>query len=114
MEAKGPGQEDPKGPEQEAGTKKGFEEKLDEVADKLSNTMSDGVKRLESTFENIKDHPENTKGKVKNFFKTSTGGTVVLINGILRLFLSQGWLNIPLFPIIVIGIGIYLMYRNKN
>ena len=114
METKGPEDQEPKGPEQEAGAEKGFESKLDEMADKFSKTMSEGVKRLESAFENIKEHPEDTKGKVKNFFKTSTGGTVVLIIGILWLFLSQGWLNHPFYPIVVIGIGIYLMYRYKK
>lgn len=114
METKGPEDQGTKGPEQEAEAKKGFEEKLDEMADKFSRTMSDGVKQLESAFANIKDHPEDTKGKVKNFFKTSTGGTVILIIGILWLFLSQGWLSKPFFPIVVIGIGIYLMVRYKT
>jgi hypothetical protein len=114
METKGPQDQDPKGPEQEPKPKDGFDEKLDEVADKVSKTMSEGVKRLESAFESVKDNPEETKGKVKNFFKTSTGGTVILIIGILWLFLSQGWLTFPLFPVIVIGIGIYLMYRYKS
>ncbi len=114
METKGPEDQETKGPEQEAGAKKGFEDKLDEVADKFSKTMSDGVKQLESTFERIKDNPEDTKGRVTNLFKTFRGGTIILIVGILWLALSMGWLNIPLFPIIVIVIGIYLMYRNKN
>ena len=114
METKGPEDQEPKGPEQEAGAEKGFESKLDDMADKFSKTMSEGVKRLESAFENIKEHPEDTKGKVKNFFKTSTGGTVILIIGILWLFVSQGWLKHPFFPIAAIGIGIYLMIRYKK
>lgn len=114
METKGPEDQEQKGPEQEAGAKKGFEDKLDEMADKFSETMSEGVKQLEGAFANIKDHPEDTKGKVKNFFKTSTGGTVILIIGILWLFLSQGWLSNAFFPIVVIGIGIYLMVRYKT
>jgi len=113
QEPKGPEQE-AKGPEHDAGTKKGFDEKLDEIADKFSKSMSEGVKRLEGAFDNIKEHPEMTKGKMTNFFKTSTGGTVVLIIGILWLFHSLGWFSNAFFPIVVIGLGIYLMVRYKT
>jgi hypothetical protein len=104
-------------PEKEGGTspppKKGMEEKLDEVADKFSKTMSEGVKRMESAFQNIRDDAA-TRGKIKGFFTSSTGGAVLIVVGVLWFFYAVGLFNQPVFPIILIVIGVYLMLRYKS
>jgi hypothetical protein len=94
--------------------KKRLEDRLDDVVDKFSKTMSDGVKRLESVFEDIKERPEVSKGKIKGFFRSSTGGSVLVIIGVVWLFYAIGLLGNPIFPIILIVIGIYLMQRYKS
>jgi len=93
--------------------KKGIEEKMDEIADKFSKTMSEGVKRMETAFQNVKDDAE-TRKKVKGFFTSSTGGAVLIVVGVLWFFYAVGLFNKPLFPIILIVIGAYLMFRYKS
>jgi hypothetical protein len=104
-------------PEKEEATspppKKGMEEKMDEVADKFSKTMSEGVKRMEAAFQNIKDDAE-TRSKVKGFFASSTGGVVLIVFGIVWLLHTLGFFATPVLPIILIVIGIYLMLRYKT
>ncbi|UCH84810.1 MAG: hypothetical protein JSW50_03730 [Candidatus Latescibacterota bacterium] len=104
-------------PEKEESTspppKKGIEEKMDEVADKFSKTMSEGVKRMETAFQNVKDDAE-TRKKVKGFFTSSTGGAVLVVVGVLWFFYAVGLFNQPIFPIILIVIGAYLMFRYKS
>jgi len=104
-------------PEQEEHTspppKKGLEEKMDEVADKFSKTVSDGVKRMEAAFQNVKTDAE-TRGKVKGFFTSSTGGVVLIIFGIVWLLHTLGFFAQPVLPIILIVIGVYLMLRYKS
>jgi hypothetical protein len=104
-------------PETETGPpprqKKGLEDKLDEFADKFSKTMSDGVKRMESAFQNIKDDSA-TRGKIKGFFTSSHGGAVLVVIGVLWFFYAVGLFDNPVFPIILIVIGIYLMLRYKS
>ena len=96
------------------GAKKRLEEKIDDVADKFAKTMSDGVKRIESVLEDIKNRPDMPRGKIKGFFTSSTGGTVLLIVGIVWLLFTLGWFEWKGFPIILIAAGIYLMVRYKS
>lgn len=111
METEG---EETEGTGQKESAKKRFEDRLDDVVDKFSKTMSDGIKRLESVFEDIKERPEVSKGKIKGLFRSSTGGSVLVIIGVVWLFYALGLLGNPIFPIILIVVGIYLMQRYKS
>lgn len=94
--------------------KKDFEEKLDEVAEKVSKTVSEGVRRLEEAAENIKQRPEISQGRVKRFLASSMGGLVVTIIGVLWFFNAVGLFRSWVIGLIVTGIGIYMIYRFRS
>ena len=98
--------------------KKGVEERLDEFADRFSNAVGEGVKRLESAFEkgmkDIKDNPQFSKSKVRGFFTSSAGGSVLVVIGFVWLFYAIGLLDNPVFPALMIIVGFYLMHRYKS
>lgn len=104
----GYGSRDPSTP---PGEKKDFEEKLDEIADEVSKTVSEGVKRLEETVSSIKERPEISEGKVKSFFTSPMGGLVVLVIGLLWFFNAVGLFDNKVLPVILIAIGIYMMVK---
>jgi hypothetical protein len=99
-------------------SKHGIEDKLDGFADRFSHAMTDGVKRLEEAFDrgmkSLKDRPDITSGRVKGFFTSSTGGAVLVIVGFVWFFYAVGLLGQPIFPILMIILGIYLMYRYRS
>ena len=73
------------GEEQSSSGKKGVEDRLDEFADRFSNAVGEGVKRLENAFEkgmkDIKDNPQFSKSKVRGFFTSSAGGSILVVIG---------------------------------
>lgn len=101
-----------------AQSKRNVEDKLDDFANRFSKVMTDGVKRMEGAFdkgmEAIRDNPNLTSGKVKGFFTSSTGGAILVVIGFIWFFYAVGLLDMPIFPILVIVLGFYLMYRYKN
>jgi hypothetical protein len=113
-----PKEEAPKGEPSTGESKQSVEDKLDGFADRFSKAMTDGVKRMEDAFDrgmkSLKDHPDITSGRVKGFFRSSTGGSVLVIVGFVWFFYAVGLLDNALFPILVIILGIYLMYRYRS
>jgi hypothetical protein len=103
---------DPHTPPQ--GGKRDFEEKLEEVAERVSKTVSEGVKRLEEAAANIGQCPEFSEGRVKRFFTSSLGGLVVTIIGILWFFNAVGLFQNWVVALIVTGIGIYMIFRFRS
>jgi len=93
------------------GGKKDFEEKLDEIADEVSKTVSEGVKRLEETVSTIKGRPEISEGKIKAFFTSPMGGLVVLVIGVLWFFNAVGLFDNKVLPVILIAVGVYMMVK---
>lgn len=104
-------------PQGEQKTTKGFEEKLDGAADKFSKTISEGVKRIEDSFEqskkNIKDST-NISGKYKSFFNYPTGGFLLLVVGFVWLMYTVGFFNQKIFPIVLIIVGLYMMLKRRS
>jgi len=98
--------------------KRNVEEKLDDFADRFSKTLSEGAKRMEDAFEkgmkSLKDNPNIASGRVKGFFTSSQGGAILLVVGLIWFFYAVGLLGQPIFPIIMIVLGIYLMYRYRD
>ncbi len=103
-----------RGPETPPGARLHFEEKLDEIAEKVSQTVSDGVKRLEDAASRIKERPEFFESKTKNFFKSPMGGIVVTIIGVLWFFNAVGLFKNWVLALVVTGAGIYMIYRFKS
>jgi uncharacterized membrane protein len=96
------------------GGKKNFEEKLDEIADEVSKTVSEGVKRLEETVSSIKERPEISESKIRTFFTSPMGGLVVLIIGVLWFFNAVGLFDNKVLPVILIAVGIYMIFKFKS
>lgn len=98
--------------------KKSFEAKLDAFADKFSHALSDGVKRMESAFEKgreeIRDNPNFSKSRVRGFFTSSAGGSILVVIGFIWLFYAVGLLDKPVFPALLIILGFYIMHRYKS
>ncbi|MEE9269224.1 MAG: hypothetical protein V3V49_03095 [Candidatus Krumholzibacteria bacterium] len=97
---------------------KKVEDRLDDIANRFSKAMSEGVKRMEGAFDrglkSVRENPELSKARIKGFFRSSTGGGILLIVGFVWLFYAVGLLDKPVFPIIVILLGFYLLYRHRD
>ena len=99
---------------------KNVEDKLDDLATRFSKAMTDGVKRMEQAFERGMENVKSNQNigaqttRVKSFFKSSTGGAILIVIGFVWFFYAVGLLDNPIFPIIVIVLGFYLMQRYKN
>jgi len=95
---------------------KGFEKKLDEVTEKFSKTVSDGVKRVEETFEkgreSLKSNPE-ARDRWKSFALSPSGGVIFIIIGVIWLLSTLGVFGHPVFPILLIGFGIFLIFKKQ-
>jgi uncharacterized membrane protein len=105
---------EPREPGAPPGGKKNFEEKLDEIADEVSKTVSEGVKRLEETVSNLKDRPEVSESKIRTFFTSPMGGLVVVVIGVLWFFNAVGLFDNKVLPVILIAVGIYMIFKFKS
>jgi hypothetical protein len=107
---------DTSGVERRGMDQKGFEKKLDEVTEKFSKTVSDGVKRVEETFEkgkeSLKSHPE-VRDRWKSFAFSPSGGMILVIVGFIWLLSTLGVFNHPVFPILLIGLGVFLIFKKQ-
>ena len=100
-----------RGPETPPGARPQFEEKLDEIAEKVSQSVSEGVKRLEDAASRIKERPEFYEGKTRSFFASPLGGIVVTLIGILWFFNAVGLFRNWVIALVVTGVGIWMIYR---
>lgn len=103
-------------PESEEGkTQKDFESRLDEYANKISQAVSDGVKRVEEAFERGRENlrAEGGEGGVKGLKGSPRMGTILIGFGIVWLLYIAGLFEHIIFPILLIGIGIYFVVRNR-
>ncbi len=95
---------------------KGFDKKLDEVAEKFSKAMNDGVKRMEEAFqkgkESFQQHHVATD-RWKHHALSPTGGFIIVGVGIVWLLYTLGVFSHPVFPILVIVLGLFLIFRRR-
>jgi hypothetical protein len=95
-----------------------MEDRLDDLADRFSKVMSEGARRVEDAFDKgvhaVKDNPDVASGRFKTFLKSATGGAVLVIVGFVWFFYTVGLFDKPIFPILLIVLGLYLMYRSKQ
>jgi len=111
MEERDYGSYEPREPGPGPEGKKDFEQKLDEVADKVSQTVSEGVRRLEDTVSSIKSRPEVSESKIRDLFTSPLGGLIVLAIGLLWFFNAVGLFDNKVLPVILIAVGIYMMVK---
>jgi hypothetical protein len=103
-----------------AGEKKSVEDRLDDVAERFSRVMSDGVKRMEGAFERGMENLKRDEAfgekttKVTHFFQSSTGGVVLILLGFVWFFYTIGWFDSPIFPILLIVIGFFMMQKYRS
>ena len=110
-------QAEPAAEAEEPTGKRHVEDRLDDVAERFSSVMSEGVKRMEDAFDKgmkaVKANPNLSGGNLKGFFLSSTGGTVLIIFGVIWFLFVVGLFTHWVFPMLVIAIGAYLMYRYR-
>jgi hypothetical protein len=96
---------------------KKFEEKMDKAADRFSKTISEGMRRMEESFEqskkNLKESGSITE-KYKHIFNYPTGGFLLVVVGFVWLMYAVGFFKLWPFPIILIIIGLYMMLKKRS
>jgi hypothetical protein len=105
------------GPREHAGTardRKEFEERLDHFADRLSGAMSDGVRRLEEAFDKGKQNVREDRNSKGRFSGSPRMGMILVGLGIVWLLYSLGVLRQPIFPILLIVLGVYFLLRDRG
>ena len=99
-------------------SKRNVEDRLDDVANRFSRAMSEGVKRMEGAFEkgikSVRENPELSRARIKGFFGSSTGGGILVIVGFVWLLYVIGLFNHWFFPVALMVLGIYVLYRNRK
>lgn len=105
------------GPGEHAGTardRKEFEDRLDRFADRLSGAMSDGVKKLEEAFDKSKENVRTDSQSKGKFSGSPRMGMILVGLGIVWLLYSLGVLRQPIFPILLIVLGVYFLLRDRG
>lgn len=97
-----------------------WEERLDRAAERVAGTVKDGVRVLEDAYEKGKEtlhgEPAGT-GATPDASAPKKGsqrmGLMLVALGIIWLLHSLGILDQPVFPILLIVLGVYFIARSK-
>lgn len=100
------------GPEK---SQRDFDSKLDEYANKISQVVSEGVKRVEEAFDKGKENLKagSAEGGVKGLKGSPRSGIILIVLGIVWLLYIAGLFEHVIFPILLIVLGIYFVVRNR-
>jgi len=96
---------------------KEFENRLDGFADKISGAVSEGVKRIEGAFDKGKENLGNDTrdfARLRQFRGSPRTGAVLIALGIAWLLYTVGVFNHPVFPVLLIVIGVYFVVRDRQ
>ncbi len=89
--------------------------KLDDYAEKINKAVSDGISKLEAAFD--KGHEdlkaEMQSDRFQQLRQSPRMGLILLVGGVVWLLLVTDVINKPIFPILLIGFGVYLLVRNR-
>lgn len=94
-----------------------FEERFDRMADKFSRVMGDAVRRMEEAFEKGKNNVQrdlDDSTRSKRLSGSPRMGLILVGLGVVWLLYSLGVFRQPIFPILVIVVGIYFMIRSRQ
>jgi hypothetical protein len=90
---------------------------MDRYAQRFTDAVSDGVKRVEEAFdkgkENLREDIKSAQG-VEGIKGSPRMGLALVGVGVLWLLLSLGILQHPIFPIIVVAAGLYYIVRSRR
>lgn len=102
---------------------KQWEQRLDRAADRVSEAVTQGVHVLENAFDKGRDTLKDDLGAPRAGSETGTAGStskgsprlgLMLVGlGIVWLLHSLGILQQPVFPILLIVLGVYFIVRAK-
>lgn len=95
---------------------KDWEERLDRVAERVAGSVKDGVRVLENAYEKGKEGlMDETQGSATGTTKKGSPrlGLALVALGIIWLLHSLGILDQPVFPILLIILGVYFIARSK-
>jgi predicted lipid-binding transport protein (Tim44 family) len=96
---------------------KDYEDRMDRYAQKVTDAVSDGVKRVEEAFEKGKENlRQDIKGAqgIEGIKGSPRMGLLLVGVGVVWLLLSLGILQHPIFPIIVVAVGLYYIVRSRR
>ena len=97
-------------------SEKEFESRMDQSARKFTDTVADGVKKIEEAFEKGKDNVrEDIKGSegMQNLKGSPRMGLVLLALGFVWFLNTVGLLTHWVFPILLMAAGVYFVLRNR-
>jgi hypothetical protein len=105
---------------------KDWEQRMDRVADRVAGTVKDGVRVLEDAYEKGKEglkaeSTASSAGADASNASAASGskkgsprlGLALVALGIIWLLHSLGILDQPVFPILLIVLGVYFIARSK-
>ena len=95
---------------------KELESKMDQTAKKFTETVADGVKKIEDAFEKGKENlREDIKGSegMQNLKGSPRMGFILLGLGFAWLLNTFGLFGHWVFPVILMIVGIYFMLRSR-
>jgi len=101
---------------------KEWEQRLDRVADRVAGTVKEGVRVLEDAYEKGKEGLKTESSSAGASAAPATGsskkgsprlGLALVALGIIWLLHSLGILDQPIFPILLIVLGVYFIARSK-
>jgi hypothetical protein len=88
---------------------------MDGYAERMSRVVSDGVRKLEDAFDRGKS---NLKQDIESDERRRLAGSprlgiILLAAGLVWLLYTLGVLRQPIFPVLMIILGIYFLLRNR-
>jgi hypothetical protein len=94
-----------------------YEDRMNRYTQRFADAVSDGVKRVEEAFdkgkENLRQDIKGAQG-MEGLRGSPRMGLILVGVGIVWLLFSLGILQHPIFPIIVIGVGLYYIVRSRR
>jgi hypothetical protein len=91
-----------------------FEDRLDRFADRFSKAMSDGVKKLEDTFDKGKANlHEDMESRESRMSGSPRMGAILVGIGFVWFLFAVGALDEWIFPVLMIALGVFFLIRNR-
>ncbi len=97
---------------------KEFEERLDAYAERLSRTVSEGVRRLEETIErgkeNLREDLRTERERIPRIERSPRLGLILLVGGFAWLLAVLGVFSRPILPVATMAVGAWMIVRGRH